>query len=131
MDEFVDQLAGGYDTEVGEFGTLLSGGQRQRITIARAILKNPAILVFDEATSSLDAKSEAYVRDAIEALVGGRTVITIAHRLSTIRRADRIVLLENGVVSRVGTHDELLAAGGLYRELVALQTSEKVQPAVV
>jgi ABC-type multidrug transport system fused ATPase/permease subunit len=122
VDEFVDQLPEGYDTQVGEFGTLLSGGQRQRITIARAIMKNPAILVFDEATSSLDAKTERTVQDAIDTLRGKRTVFVVAHRLSTIRNADRIVVLEQGRVSQQGTHEELLAESGLYREFVALQT---------
>jgi subfamily B ATP-binding cassette protein MsbA len=107
VDEFVDQLPQGYDTEVGEFGVRLSGGQRQRITIARAILKNPAILAFDEATSALDAKTERTVQNAIDALRGRRTVFVIAHRLSTIRRADRILVLEDGVLSQQGTHEEL------------------------
>ncbi len=124
VDEFVDQLPEGYDTRVGEFGMLLSGGQRQRITIARAIMKNPAILVFDEATSSLDAKTERTVQDAIDTLRGRRTIFVIAHRLSTIRNADRIVVLEQGRVSQQGTHDELMAEPGLYRELVALQTEK-------
>jgi subfamily B ATP-binding cassette protein MsbA len=123
VDEFVDQLPSGYDTEVGEEGVMLSGGQRQRVTIARAILKNPAILIFDEATSSLDARSERLVQDAIEALLGGRTVFVIAHRLSTLRNVNRIVILEDGRVSRVGTHDELMAEDNLYRQLVALQNS--------
>jgi ABC-type multidrug transport system fused ATPase/permease subunit len=123
VDEFVDALPHGWDTEVGDAGVKLSGGQRQRITIARAILKNPSILIFDEATSSLDAKSERYVQDAIDSLLGGRrTVFMIAHRLSTLRHADKIVVLENGHVSAVGSHDELVAGDGLYRELVALQT---------
>jgi len=122
VDEFVHGLPQGFDTEVGDAGVKLSGGQRQRITIARAILKNPSILVFDEATSSLDAKSERYVQEAIDLLLGGRTVFVIAHRLSTIRHADKIVVLENGAVSAVGSHDELMANDGLYRELVALQT---------
>ncbi len=122
VDEFVQTLPQGFDTEVGDAGVKLSGGQRQRITIARAILKNPSILVFDEATSSLDAKSERYVQEAIDRLLGGRTVFVIAHRLSTIRHADKIVVLEHGVVSAVGSHDELVAGDGLYRELVALQT---------
>jgi len=103
-------------------GVKLSGGQRQHVTIARAILRNPAILIFDEATSSLDAKSERYVQEAIEALLGGRTVFVIAHRLSTVRHADKIVVLASGTVSRVGTHDELMGSDNLYRELVGLQT---------
>ena len=122
VDEFVDQLPDGYDTPVGEFGTLLSGGQRQRITIARAIVKNPAILVFDEATSSLDAKTERTVQDAIETLRGRRTVFVVAHRLSTIRHADRIIVLEQGRVSQEGSHEELMAESGLYQEFVSLQT---------
>jgi subfamily B ATP-binding cassette protein MsbA len=122
VDEFVNQLPEGYDTEVGESGTKLSGGQRQRVTIARAILKDPSILIFDEATSALDSKSERLVQDAIEALLSGRTVLVIAHRLSTIRHSDRIVVLENGTVTAVGSHDELMRGDGLYRELVALQT---------
>jgi subfamily B ATP-binding cassette protein MsbA len=121
VDEFVGQLEDGYDTEVGVAGTRLSGGQRQRITIARAILRDPAILILDEATSSLDSKAERRVQDALEALLPGRTVFVIAHRLSTVRGADKIVVLEGGSISQCGTHDELLARGGLYRELVELQ----------
>jgi subfamily B ATP-binding cassette protein MsbA len=124
VDEFVDQLPEGYATEVGEFGLRLSGGQRQRITIARAILKNPPILVFDEATSALDAKTERTVQDAIDTLRGKRIVFVIAHRLSTIRRADRIVVLEEGTVTQVGSHAELMARGGLYRELVSLSAEK-------
>ena len=102
----------------------LSGGQRQRVTIARAILKDPSILILDEATSSLDSKSEKYVQEAIDALLGGnRTVFVIAHRLSTIRRADRILVLENGRITQQGTHQELIRSGGLYAELLELQTS--------
>ncbi len=121
IDEFVDQLPLGYQTEVGEFGMQLSGGQRQRITIARALLKNPAILICDEATSSLDAKTERTVQEAIESLRHSRIVFVVAHRLSTIRGADQIVVLENGTVARTGSHDELMAGGGIYQELVNLQ----------
>ncbi|MBW2287532.1 MAG: ABC transporter ATP-binding protein [Deltaproteobacteria bacterium] len=123
VDEFVDGLPDGYDTEVGVDGVRLSGGQRQRITIARALLKNPAILIFDEATSALDSKSELLVQDAIESLLGGRTVFMIAHRLSTIRGADQIVVIEGGGVSQCGTHQELCKTSGLYRELVDIQTA--------
>jgi subfamily B ATP-binding cassette protein MsbA len=123
VDEFASQLPRGYDTEVGAGGVKLSGGQRQRITIARALLKNPAILVFDEATSSLDAKSERLVQEATFALFRGRhAVFVIAHRLSTIRRADHIVVLDDGRVVQQGTHAELVDQSGLYRDLVDLQT---------
>ncbi|HVN37620.1 MAG TPA: ABC transporter ATP-binding protein [Myxococcota bacterium] len=126
VEEFATSLPQGYDTEVGVGGTRLSGGQRQRITIARAILRDPAILILDEATSSLDSQSERVLQQALEALLPGRTVFVIAHRLSTVRRADRILVLEHGCVSQSGTHEELLASGGLYRELVALQTGESL-----
>jgi ABC-type multidrug transport system fused ATPase/permease subunit len=109
---------------VGAAGTRLSGGQRQRVTIARAILRDPAILVLDEATSSLDSKSERLVQDAIEKLMPGRTAFVIAHRLSTVRAANMIVVLEHGRVSQLGSHDELMAQSGLYRELIELQQSD-------
>ena len=121
VDEFVDHLPMGYETQVGEFGARISGGQRQRITIARALLKRPAILVFDEATSALAAKTERTGQDAIDALRGERTIFVVAHRLSTIQRADRIVVLEAGEISQVGRHEDLLAETGLYRELAELQ----------
>jgi ABC-type multidrug transport system fused ATPase/permease subunit len=124
VNEFVDPLPEGYETQVGEYGVMLSGGQRQRITIARAVLKDPSILVFDEATSALDAKTERTVQDALGALRGRRTVFIIAHRLSTIRRADRILVLDAGRVVQTGSHDELMANGGLYREFVSLQGEE-------
>ncbi|MEM9175020.1 MAG: ABC transporter ATP-binding protein [Myxococcota bacterium] len=122
-DAFVQALPEGYETTVGEFGLRLSGGQRQRLTIARAILADPAILVFDEATSALDAQTEAAVQEAIESLRGERTIFLVAHRLSTIRRADHIVVLDGGRIVQSGTHDELKAVPGVYRELIGVQAA--------
>ncbi len=119
--EFIVSLPQGYQTLVGERGVILSGGQRQRLSLARALLKDAPILILDEATSSLDTESERLVQQAIDRLMQGRTVIVIAHRLSTIRHASRIVVLDQGRVTQVGTHDELLAAGGLYAELYHMQ----------
>jgi subfamily B ATP-binding cassette protein MsbA len=122
--EFIQLLADGYDTKVGERGIKLSGGQRQRVALARAILKDPAVLVLDEATSSLDAESEALIEDALNHLLVNRTTLIIAHRLSTVRRADRLLVLDAGKIVETGTHAELMAAGGLYARLYARQFRE-------
>lgn len=119
--DFITALPDGYDTVVGERGTSLSGGQRQRIAIARAILRDPPILVFDEATSALDAESERLVQEAVAKLLEGRTVFVIAHRLSTIQRADSIIVLDEGRIVQEGTHESLLSEPGLYRHLHDLQ----------
>jgi subfamily B ATP-binding cassette protein MsbA len=121
---FISRLPQGYDTVVGERGTELSGGQRQRLAIARAILRDPPILVFDEATSALDTESERLVQEAIDRLLEGRTVFVIAHRLSTIQRADQILVLDGGRIVERGTHSTLLDQGGLYRHLYELQFAD-------
>ena len=119
--EFIVQMPKGYETSIGESGLKLSGGQQQRISIARAILKNPRILILDEATSALDSKSEALVQDSLAKLMKGRTSFVIAHRLSTVSHADKIVVLDHGKVAEIGTHQELLKREGLYQNLCRLQ----------
>ena len=121
LGEFVDALPDGLKTKVGERGMRLSGGQRQRVAIARAFLKDAPVLILDEATSHLDAVNEKAVREALEELMTDRTTIIIAHRLSTVRNADLIVALNEGRVIETGTHNELVAKGGLYAQLVAHQ----------
>jgi ATP-binding cassette, subfamily B, bacterial MsbA len=128
--EFISGLPQGYNTVIGERGVRLSGGERQRIAIARAILKNAPILILDEATSALDSESEALVQAALQNLMSGRTVFVIAHRLSTVRRANRIVVLENGTISDIGAHEELMEKLGTYRRLYELQFAAADSPKV-
>jgi subfamily B ATP-binding cassette protein MsbA len=120
-DEFIAELPQGYQTRVGDRGARLSGGQRQRISIARAVLRDPRILILDEATSALDSHSERLIEAALDRLLAGRTTLIIAHRLSTIRRAHKILYIESGRVREMGTHDDLIARGGAYAELHAAQ----------
>jgi len=131
--EFIKALPAGYDEVIGERGVRLSGGERQRIAIARAILKNAPILILDEATSALDSESEALVQSALHNLMSGRTVFVIAHRLSTVRRADRIVVIENGAIADIGAHEDLMTKLGTYRRLYDLQFADleqKLEPAL-
>jgi subfamily B ATP-binding cassette protein MsbA len=121
VDEFAERFEKQYDTVIGERGVKLSGGQRQRVSIARAVLADPRILILDEATSSLDSESEQLIQEALSYLMRGRTTFVIAHRLSTIRRADQILVVENGVIVERGTHESLYAAQGRYYELYTKQ----------
>lgn len=122
--EFIDQLPEGMDTQIGEDGVMLSGGQRQRLALARAILKDAAILILDEATSALDTESERYIQEAMQRVMKGRTTLVIAHRLSTIENADKIAVMDKGKIVEVGSHSELLAKGGAYAQLHKMQFSE-------
>jgi subfamily B ATP-binding cassette protein MsbA len=119
--EFITSFPDGYETVVGERGIQLSGGQRQRVAIARALLADPSVLILDEATSSLDAEAEGLVQEALERLMIGRTTLVIAHRLSTVRAADRLVVISDGRIVEDGTHDDLVAAGGVYARLLSRQ----------
>jgi subfamily B ATP-binding cassette protein MsbA len=119
--DFISEFEDGYDTLVGNRGVMLSGGQRQRIAIARALLRDPQILIFDEATSSLDTESEILVQEAINQLMRNRTTLVIAHRLSTIKSADRIMVLEKGRIVESGSHAALMERDGLYRRLYSMQ----------
>ena len=120
-DGFIRETEHGYDTNVGDRGMKLSGGQRQRLSIARAVLKNPDILILDEATSALDTESEKLVQEALGSLLKGRTSLVIAHRLSTIVGADKIIVIEHGRIAEQGTHHELMERGGIYAHLIEMQ----------
>ncbi|HMM49796.1 MAG TPA: ATP-binding cassette domain-containing protein, partial [Miltoncostaeaceae bacterium] len=126
--DFIAALPAGYGTLVGERGQKLSGGQRQRLSIARAIVRDPAILVLDEATSAVDNETEAAIQRSLAAVSRGRTTLVIAHRLSTVRHAHRIHVLEAGRVAEAGRHEELLEAGGLYAALWRVQSGESLDP---
>jgi len=119
--DYIMTLPNGYDTEIGERGVKLSGGQKQRLSIARVFLKDPAILILDEATSALDNTTEVLIQEALDELCKGRTTLVVAHRLSTIRNADEIAVVVDGKITERGTHEELMASGGTYKELYALQ----------
>ena len=122
--DFITNLSDGYDTNIGDDGNKLSGGQKQRVSIARAVLKNPPIMILDEATSAPDTESERFVQEALEKMMENRTSLVIAHRLSTIQKADWIVVMERGMILEQGTHKELIDKNGAYKKLVELQDFE-------
>ena len=122
VSEFVNVMPDKYQSNIGDRGMKLSGGQRQRLTIARAVLRNPPIMILDEATSALDSESELLVQDALEKLMKNRTTVVIAHRLSTIRNADKIVVLDKGKIVEIGSHEQLMALNGEYNKFVEMQT---------
>ena len=125
LEAFIERLPDGYETRVGERGLKLSGGEKQRVAIARALLKNPAILIFDEATSALDSKTEKAIQAQLEEAAEGRTALVIAHRLSTVMNADEILVLDQGHIVERGRHHQLLARGGAYAQMWALQQQEE------
>ncbi|MEN8839651.1 MAG: ATP-binding cassette domain-containing protein, partial [Octadecabacter sp.] len=125
--DFLSALPEGYDSYVGERGVMLSGGQKQRIAIARAILRDAPVLLLDEATSALDAESERAVQSAVDTLSKDRTTLIVAHRLATVKKADRIIVFEEGKIAAIGTHDDLVAEGGLYARLARLQFTDGAQ----
>jgi ATP-binding cassette subfamily B protein len=121
--EFIESFENGYDTMIGERGVRLSGGQKQRLSIARAVLRNRPILILDEATASVDVETEKLIHDAMDQVMENRTTILIAHRLSTVKKADKIVVINEGKIEEMGTHEQLMATGGLYSRLAAIQYS--------
>ena len=120
--DFIVAATDGYDTNIGDRGAKLSGGQRQRLSIARAVLKNPEFLILDEATSALDTESEKLVQQALTRMLKGRTSVVIAHRLSTIQHADKIIVVDEGRIAEQGTHEQLIALGGIYAKLIEMQS---------
>ena len=121
-DEFIKTADQGYETSIGDRGQKLSGGQRQRLTLARALLRNAPILILDEATSALDTESEKYIQQALDAVLPNMTAIVIAHRLNTIKKADLIVVMEEGEIKEIESHDELLHSNGAYKKMLELQS---------